>query len=87
MMETKGTIDEKAVDRVAASVGVDVAQAKSQMDAPSVDAVIKKDLALADALDVNGTPSFVIAGKLYPGAMTLDQITKAIADARGAHAG
>lgn len=87
MMDTKGTIDDNVVDRVAASVGIDVAKAKAAMDAPAIAAVIKRDLALADALDVNGTPSFVIAGKLYPGALTADELKKAIADARQAHAG
>jgi protein-disulfide isomerase len=87
MMDTKGNIDDKAVDRVAAAVGIDVAKAKAAMDAPAVEAVIEKDLALAEALDINGTPSFVIAGKLYPGALTADELKKAIADARQAHAG
>ncbi len=86
MMDTKGPIDDKIVDTVAASVGIDVAKAKAQMAAPSVEAVIKKDYALADALNVNGTPSFIIADKLYPGAMKLDELKKAIADARQSHA-
>jgi protein-disulfide isomerase len=87
MMDTKGSIDDKVVDRVAAAVGIDVGKAKVAMNAPAVDAVIKKDLGLADALDINGTPSFVIAGKLYPGALTADELKKAIADARQEHAG
>jgi protein-disulfide isomerase len=87
MMDAKGSIDDKAVDRIAAAVGIDVAKAKAAMEASAIDAVIKKDLALADALDINGTPSFIIAGKLYPGALTADELKKAIADARQAHAG
>jgi len=87
MMDTKGSIDEKVVDKVARSVGIDLAKAKADMDAPAIEALIKKDFALADAINVNGTPAFVIAGKLYPGAMTLDELKKLIADARQAHAG
>ncbi len=68
MMDTKGTIDDKAVDRVAVSVGIDLAKAKAAMGAPAIEAVIKKNYALADALNINGTPSFIIAGTLYPGA-------------------
>jgi protein-disulfide isomerase len=87
MMDTKGQIDESVVDRVAASVGIDVARAKAGMTAPAIEALIKKDYALADDVNVSGTPSFIIADKLYPGAMTLDELKKAIADARQSHAG
>jgi protein-disulfide isomerase len=87
MMETKGNIDEKIIDTVAASVGIDIAKAKTDMAAPAVQAVIKKSFDLADAINVNGTPAFIIAGKLYPGAMTLEELKKLIADARAAHAG
>jgi protein-disulfide isomerase len=87
MMNAKGNIDDKAVDKVAASVGIDVAKAKAGLEAPAIQAVIKKDLDLSDALGINGTPSFIIAGKLYPGAMTLDELKKSIAEARQAHAG
>jgi len=87
MMDTKGKIDDAVVDRVATSVGIDVAKAKAAMAAPAIDAAIKKDYALADALDINGTPSFIIAGKLYPGALSLAELKKAIADARQSHDG
>lgn len=87
MMETKGQIDESVVDKVAASVGIDVAQAKAGMSAPTIETLIKKEYALADDLNISGTPSFIIADKLYPGAMTFDELKKAIADARQSHAG
>lgn len=87
MMGTKGSIDEKVVDRVARSVGIDIDKARSDMNGPGIEAVIKKDFALADAININGTPAFIIAGKLYPGAMTMEELKKAIADARQAHAG
>lgn len=87
MMDTKGQIDESVVDKVAASVGIDVARAKAGMTAPAIEALIKKDYALADDVNISGTPSFIIADKLYPGAMTLGELKKAIADARQSHAG
>jgi protein-disulfide isomerase len=87
MMSTKGTIDESVVNRVAASVGVDVAKAKAALDAPQNAGVIKKDYALADALNINGTPAFIVGGKLISGAMSLDDMKSLIAAARQAHAG
>jgi protein-disulfide isomerase len=87
MMATKGTIDESVVNRVAASVGIDVAKAKAAMDAPKNIGVIKKDYALADALNINGTPAFILGGKLIPWAMSLDDMKSMIAAARQAHAG
>jgi len=68
-------------------VGIDVTRAKAAMTAPAIEALIKKDYALADGLNISGTPSFIIADKLYPGAMSLDELKKAIADARKSHAG
>jgi protein-disulfide isomerase len=82
MMNTKGTIEDNVVLKVASSVGIDIAKAKADMDAPDNEDVIKRNFALADALDINGTPAFVVDGKLIPGAMSLDELKKLVAEAR-----
>jgi protein-disulfide isomerase len=87
MMDEKGTITDEVVLAVARSVGVDVAKAKAAMDAPRIAAVIKKDYALADALNIDGTPAFIIAGKLYNGALDFDRLKRLVAEARRDHAG
>jgi protein-disulfide isomerase len=82
MMATKGTIDAAVVDRVASSAGVDVEKAKTVMNAPDVDALIKRNYALADALDINGTPAFIIGDTLVPGAADIAKLRELIAAAR-----
>lgn len=82
MMNTKGTIDEAVILKVANSVGIDVAKAKTDLTAPEVDAMIKKNFNLAETLDISGTPAFVIGGKLVPGAVNKNTLKKLIDEAR-----
>ncbi|HEY5210371.1 MAG TPA: DsbA family protein [Stellaceae bacterium] len=87
MMDTKGNIDDGVVNQVAGSVGLDVAKAKTEMEKPEIEATIKKEYALADALNISGTPAFIVAGKLIPGAISIDDLKALIATARANHAG
>src|SRR3954452_4315966 len=64
MMAAKGQIDEKIVLQVAAASGVDVERLKSDMNAGEIDEIIKRNYDLAQALDIHGTPAFVIGGEL-----------------------
>jgi protein-disulfide isomerase len=82
MMNTKGKITEDVILKVAASVGTDIARAKKDMDAPEIDATIDKNMALADALDIAGTPAFIVGDKIVPGALGLDELKRLVADAR-----
>lgn len=84
MMATKGEIDDGVVLKVAKSVGVDLEQAKAAMNAPAIDALIKRNYALADALDIQGTPAFIIGNTLVPGATDIDKLRQLVADARKA---
>ena len=82
MMASRGTIDEAAVLRVAAAAGLDLQQLKADMAAPDVAAVIKADYALAQALDINGTPAFVIGNELISGALDPAGLRAKVAAAR-----
>jgi protein-disulfide isomerase len=82
MMAAKGKITDDVVQKVAASAGVDIAQAKTDMKSPDIDAVIKRNYALAEALDINGTPAFIIGSVMVPGTTDLDGLRKLVADAR-----
>ena len=52
------------------------------MTAPDIDAAIKKNLALAEALNITGTPGFIIGDKIVTGALDPEALKKRIADAR-----
>jgi protein-disulfide isomerase len=82
MMAAKGQITDETVYKVAGSVGLDVDQLKQDMNAPEVEKSIKANLALADTLNIHGTPGFIIGNHIVPGAVDLDSLRSMIADAR-----
>ena len=82
MMGTKGQIDEASIFKVAGSVGLDTERVKRDMAAPEIDQAIKANLDLAEALDIRGTPGFVIGQEIVPGAVDLGTLKQLIAEAR-----
>jgi protein-disulfide isomerase len=82
MMATKGQINEDVVYQVAGAVGLDVERLKRDMKAPEIDRAVKANLALANALDIRGTPGFIIGEHIVPGAIDLDTLKSLVADAR-----
>lgn len=82
MMATKGDIGDETVLNVATSVGLDIGKIKADMSAPRIDKVIDTNYALADALNIQGTPAIIIGDTLIPGAVDLDTLRKDIAAAR-----
>jgi protein-disulfide isomerase len=82
MMTAKGPLDDERIYRVAGAVGLDLSRLKRDMAAPWVTAELKANMALAAALGVQGTPTFVIGHKIVPGAVDLDRLERLIAAAR-----
>jgi len=82
LMAAKGKISEETILDVARSVGIDVARAKTDMAGAEVQEIIKRNYALADALDIQGTPAFIVGDTLVPGAIDLDNLRHLIAEAR-----
>jgi len=82
MMATKGQITDDVVYQVAGSVGLDVDRLKRDMAAPEIDRALKANLALANALDIRGTPGFIIGDHIVPGAIDLSALKDLIAEAR-----
>jgi protein-disulfide isomerase len=82
MMATKGQITDETVYRVAGSVGLDVDRLKRDMNAPEIEQALKANLALAEALNIRGTPGFIVGNRIVPGAVELESLRNMIADAR-----
>ncbi len=82
MMSTKGQITEKVILQVAATAGIDLGKAKADMNAAAVKDIIQRNYSLAEALDINGTPAFIIGDVLVPGATDIDGLKKLVAEAR-----
>jgi protein-disulfide isomerase len=82
MMARIGHLTDATVYEVAASVGIDVAQLKRDMASPQIAADLKANRALAERLDITGTPAFVIGHRVIPGAVSLEDLQHLVADAR-----
>ena len=81
MMEAHGNITDDTVYRVAASLGLDIDKLKRDMASPEFAQQIRKNLKLADALGIRGTPAFVIGDKVVPGAADIATLKSMVADA------
>jgi protein-disulfide isomerase len=82
MMAAKGQITEDTVYKVAGSVSLDGDRLKEDMAAPEIDKALKANLALANALNIHGTPGFIIGNQIVPGALDLETLKSMVADAR-----
>lgn len=78
--ETKLTIEE--VMRIAAKVGLDRQRLLKDIERPEIQQDLMKSFVLADALKINGTPSYVIGDQLVKGARDAANFRAIIAQAR-----
>ena len=70
------------IEAVAKQQGLDWDRLSRDMDDPSVQAQIQRNLKLARDLDIQGTPALVIGKQLIPGAVDLTDLKEAVAAAR-----
>ncbi len=82
MMDNKGELSESRVMQIAASQGLDTSRLAKAIQDPEIDGALLRNMELAKALDINGTPAFVIGGQVVPGAIGADGLKKLIAEAR-----
>jgi protein-disulfide isomerase len=82
MFALKTKVDDAATLDVAKSIGLDPAMVKKEAESADIDAVLKHNYELAKALNVGGTPAFVIGDTLLPGAVEMKDFQTAIAAAR-----
>ena len=68
----------KVLEGLAQGLGLDMAKYGSCMDAETHRAQIQANEQEGERRGVNSTPSFLIGGKLYPGALPFDEINKLV---------
>jgi protein-disulfide isomerase len=78
-------LDDAALDRHLAEVGVDAAEARKEATHPLIDRQILDTHVLAEALKIDGTPAFIIGNTMIPGA-DMPALKAAIAAAKAAAA-
>jgi protein-disulfide isomerase len=70
------------LESVARALGLDWARMARDMEDPSVRSRIDANLKLAHELGIQGTPALVIGKDLVPGAVSLPELQKMVAEAR-----
>ena len=71
------------IDKLAADNGLDVARLQTDMKSPAVNAEIARNLDLAQKLEIEATPTFVVGDQLVSGALTPQAFSALIETARG----
>ena len=82
LMKVDGPLNEANILNVAESVGLDPGQLKADMADPAIQRQIAANYGLANALGIKGTPAFVIGRELVPGAISMEEMKRYIAQAR-----
>ena len=82
LMAERRSLDEAGLIDLAKRVGLDGEKLKRDMASSETEAKLQKSLSLAQALAIRGTPAFIIAGELIPGAVDAATLKGMIAKAR-----
>ena len=83
LMGSRSSLNPTLLERTLSEIGADVEAVKSRAADDNIAKTIDRTQALAGALGINGTPAFVINGKIHPGALSEDQLRELVAEARG----
>ena len=78
----RGQADGARALAIAKEIGLDMAQLQKDMAGPEVEKTLQQDFKLAEALGLNGTPSYVIGDKVIVGAVGLDALKEKVNGAR-----
>ena len=77
----------EALDRLATELGLDPAPILARMNAPEVTKVIEDNYALAQTMDISGTPTFVVGGTMVRGYVPLEAMQQIVEEQRKAQEG
>ena len=78
----RGPADKAHAMAAAKDAGLDMARIEKDLGSPEVRATIEENFKLAEAMGMNGTPSYVIGKQVVIGAVGLDGLKEKIATAR-----
>ncbi len=82
LMQAEGSLDEARILAVADEVGLDLDRLRGDMEAPEINATLRRNFELAEALGIRGTPAFVTRNDLVPGAVGADALKAMVNAAR-----
>jgi protein-disulfide isomerase len=76
LMSQDGPVDDDTVYAVARQNGLDVNRLKNDMKSPAIDYSLAAARTLANAANIDGTPAFIVNGRIREGAITDDILAK-----------
>ena len=79
LMKHTGKIDDKLLLSFANDLKINKKKLKSDYSNEKLMLIINKNREIANRLNLRGTPAFIIGNKIYPGAMSEEDLEKAIA--------
>ena len=87
LLHMRGQADRAKALAAAKEVGIDTDLLQKQATSPELNATLDESMQMAEALGLNGTPSYVVGDQVMVGALGVDKLKAAIADARQASSG
>lgn len=82
LMRAKGSLNEDRILQIAESIGLDPKAVKKSMSDPRIETELRRNMALAESLNIRGTPAFIVGRTLVPGALDRETLTNLIKEAR-----
>lgn len=82
LMGQRGRVNGQKALEVAREHGVNIDQARRDMEAPATREVIEQTVVLGDRLGLTGTPAFIIGDEIVFGAVGVEQLKTRIASVR-----
>ena len=82
MFASRGQIDKARALAVVREIGFDVARVERDINSDEVRLTLEEAFKLAEALGINGTPSYVLTGQVVVGAVGVEKLREAINTAR-----
>ena len=83
LITMRGDATPEALARLASEMGLEAQPILDRMDSEAVNSIIVANQALADLLQIGGTPTFVIDQTLVRGYVPLDEMRQIVAEQRG----
>lgn len=84
LMSMRSDVTETSLTRLAGDLGLDGDAILDGITAPEIDRVIEANYALAQELEISGTPSFILGGTLVRGFLPFEDMAYLVEEARAA---
>ena len=82
VMQYRGRLSKEVLFNIAKNIGLDIDKLNEDLKSDDIKLTIQRNKELAQRLNISGTPSFVIGKKVFPGALTENQLLELIKELR-----